>query len=114
MALYWRMKSIPELAGLPRNERRRAWRDAYLRAHRNGAFKLPLVVFLLFVLLEVVTLVLLADPLLGAETAGGVTAFTVSVWVAFVLVFVFLYGVIAPWGNARQRRYLSPNGTAGT
>jgi len=35
MQLYWSLASIPELAALPPNERRRTWRAAHWRARRD-------------------------------------------------------------------------------
>ncbi|HEY1013481.1 MAG TPA: hypothetical protein VGE07_12300 [Herpetosiphonaceae bacterium] len=35
MKFYWRMDSIPELAGLPKAEQRRRWRRAYFRSFRS-------------------------------------------------------------------------------
>jgi len=32
MRIYWTLKSIPELAELPPDQRRRRWREAYLEA----------------------------------------------------------------------------------
>jgi hypothetical protein len=35
MRLYWSIKHIPELAGLPADEQRRLWRDNYMEAFRH-------------------------------------------------------------------------------
>jgi hypothetical protein len=35
MRMYWTIKRIPELAGLPPQEQRRLWRDGYSEAHRH-------------------------------------------------------------------------------
>lgn len=35
MRFYWRTGSIPELAGLPKAEQRRRWRQAYFRSFRS-------------------------------------------------------------------------------
>jgi hypothetical protein len=35
MQLYWGLKSIPELSGLPPAERRRVWRAGHWKAYRH-------------------------------------------------------------------------------
>jgi hypothetical protein len=35
MQIYWSLKSIPELSGLPRAERGRRWRAAYRKTFRH-------------------------------------------------------------------------------
>ena len=35
MRIYWTIKSIPELAGLPPDQQRRLWREGYWQAFRH-------------------------------------------------------------------------------
>jgi hypothetical protein len=44
MHIYWSRKSIPELAGLPRPQRRRAWRSSCWKAYRHWQVWLGLFV----------------------------------------------------------------------
>lgn len=43
MALYWRVRSIPELRDLPERERERLWRRGYLYSLRRRRTKIALV-----------------------------------------------------------------------
>ena len=43
MQIYWTLKSIPELSGLPSEERMRVWRAAYWKTKRHWQFWAGLV-----------------------------------------------------------------------
>ena len=43
MQIYWTLRSIPELSGLPSDERRRVWWDAYRKTTRHWQYWAGLV-----------------------------------------------------------------------
>jgi hypothetical protein len=67
MLMYWSLKSIPELSGLPSEERRRVWWAAYLKITRHWQFWASLVgVFFLCVQI--------GDMLIGHRIGGPIGA----------------------------------------
>jgi hypothetical protein len=67
MRIYWSLKSIPELSGLPSEERRRVWWAAYLKITRHWQFWASLVgVFFLCVQI--------GDMLIGHRIGGPIGA----------------------------------------
>jgi hypothetical protein len=47
MKIYWSASSIPELAGLPREEARKAWRACYLKGYKHWQTWLGIFIALL-------------------------------------------------------------------
>jgi hypothetical protein len=67
MRFYWSLRSIPELAQLPANERGRAWREASREAMRTTSVKAALI--LVGVLAGLGTMLF---GIVGAAIGGGI------------------------------------------
>jgi hypothetical protein len=92
MPIYWRVESIPELAALEREERRRIWQAAYRNARKDWREIVGSVIFVLWVV---------GCFQLGMSwgVLGGVCGTVLG-----SLIGVLIY---APIRNAIVRRYIS-------
>ncbi len=75
MPFYWSLKSIPELAALPPTERRRVWRAALWRVHRDWRMWAAMLVTSLGCALGFVVGGALGWPNTGGIVGAGIGGF---------------------------------------
>ena len=100
MTIYWTLKSIPELSGLPWRERGRAWRVVCWKAFRHWEVW---AAFAVSIGLAVVLGNILSRPI-GGAIGGAIGSFVFSqVWVHFTRPYLrdYLLLVTAQDGEVR-------------
>jgi hypothetical protein len=75
MQIYWTLKSIPELSGLPSDERRRVWLDARrLMVRRSWQFWVS-------VFGSLTVCITIGDMLIGHPPLGAFIGLVVATWI---------------------------------
>jgi hypothetical protein len=75
MAVFWTLKSIPELANLPARDRRVNWRRAYRRSWRHWQTWLGLLACAMCAAVGAGLGGFASHPFIGAAIGGGVGGF---------------------------------------
>ena len=102
MSLYWRVKSIPELAGLDRRDRKRVWRRAVRCAGAEGAIGTPLLVHMA---ISFVTLPMALEVMKGLDAVKPIAVTLVVM--GYVVVMVAIARLfLMPWYIHRVRPFV--------
>ena len=72
MKIYWSLKSVPELAGMSKKERKVIWRRCYLKTFRNWQTWLAIVACLVFAGIGNIWGRILGSEIIGTGIGGGI------------------------------------------
>jgi hypothetical protein len=78
MQIYWSHKSIPELAGLPPDERHRIWRAGFWKAHRHWQVWVVVASYGFLIPIGADMGALAGSQMIGMFVAAGVGSFLYS------------------------------------